>query len=105
MSWRGPALMLILVSTLYIAARPWLIDTVGGPNLALGIVAASVVLSLAVAGWQARTRRYACPACAHEFGVTLVRNLVSQNWFGRLHTQCPACGEKAWCDVAPDGQD
>jgi hypothetical protein len=100
MSWRGPALMLLLVAALYVAARPGLVDAVGGVNLAVGVVAAAAMVSLAVAWWQARTRRYACPTCAHVFGVSMARNLTGQNWSGRLHTRCPSCGERNWCDMA-----
>ena len=101
MSWRGPALMLLLVATLYVTERPWLIDAFGALNLAVAAAAAATIVSLAVAWWQARTRRYTCPACAHLFGVSISRNLTGQNWLGRLHTSCPSCGERNWCDVAP----
>ena len=101
MSWRGPALMLLLVAALYVAARPRLVDAVGGVTLAVGVVAAAAMVSLVVAWWQARTRRYACPACAHRFGVSMTGNLTGQNWSGRLHARCPSCGERNWCDVVP----
>ena len=92
--------MLLLVAALYVTARPWLIDAVGGLNLAVTVVVVATILSLVVAWWQARSRRYSCPSCAHEFGVSMGRNLASQNWLGRLHADCPSCGERNWCDVA-----
>jgi hypothetical protein len=104
MSWRAVTLLLVLVTALYVAARPWLIDIVGVPNLMLLVIATGVVVSLVASWWQAHNRRYVCPACAHVFSVSMLRNLVSQNWFGRLHCRCPACDEQAWCDIATDDQ-
>jgi hypothetical protein len=100
MSWRAPVLMLVLIAALYLAARPWLLDSLGAANIAIGVVLAAVFLSLIVAWWQARRRQYTCPCCAHVFGVSMLRNLASQNWFGRLHTICPSCDKYEWCDIA-----
>lgn len=105
MSWRGPALILVLVAALYVVARPWLLETFGAATLVLVVVGASMIVSIAVAWWQARNRHYTCPACAHVFGASMLRNLTSQNWFGRLRTRCPSCGERSWCDTASDRAD
>lgn len=102
MSWRAPALMLVLVAALYVAVRPRLIDTVGIANIVLLVIAVGTVVSLVIAWWQSRNRRYACPACAHVFPVSMLRNLANQNWFGRLHTRCPACDKQSWCDIAAE---
>lgn len=101
-SWRAPALMLLLIAGLYVAARPWLIDSLGGPRLAALVVGVSLFVGVAIAWWQARTRRYECPACQHVFGRSMLRHLASQNWFGRLRTHCPSCGEHSWCDYVQD---
>jgi disulfide bond formation protein DsbB len=103
MSWRGPALILVLVAALYVIARPWLLETFGAATLVLVVFGAGMVVSITVAWWQARNRLYTCPACAHVFGVSMLRNLASQNWFGRLHAHCPSCGEQSWCDLVSDG--
>ena len=94
--------MLVLITALYVAVRPWLIDSVGIPALVLFVLVTGTVVSVAIAWWQARNRRYICPACTHVFPVSVRRNLASQNWFGRLHARCPSCDRQSWCDIAPD---
>jgi hypothetical protein len=94
--------MLVLVAALYVAVRPWLIDTFGVPSIVVLVLVTGTVVSLVLAWWQSRNRRYTCPACAHVFPVTMLRNLASQNWFGRLHTRCPSCDKLSWCDIATD---
>ncbi len=102
-SWRAPTFMLVLVAGLYIAARPWLIESVGAHRLVMIVVGISLFVGLAVAWWQARTRRYECPACQHVFAVSMFRNLASQDWFGHLRARCPSCETQSWCDhIQPD---
>lgn len=100
-SWRGPTLMLLLVAALYVAVRPWLIDAVGPQLLVAAVCGGAVVVGVTIAWWQARTRRYICPACSHTFTVSMLRNLLSQNWFGRLRATCPSCKTRSWCESEP----
>ena len=93
--------MLVLVAGLYVGVRPWLLDHVGPAGLAVAVVGGCTGLGLAVATWQSRRRRYLCPACGARFAVSLWHHLIGQNWFGRLRTRCPACGQKHWCESVP----
>ena len=98
MSWRAPTLMLLLVASLYAVVCPWIVDTFGTQAFAAGLVGASLLLGLLVAAWQSRSRQHVCPHCQHVFSVSTWGNLTGQNWFGRLRTRCPSCGETDWCD-------
>lgn len=98
LSWRGPAVILLCVCGLYVGVRPWLLTAFGPAVVVAAVLAAVAGVGVAVAFWHSLRYRYLCPVCGCTFAASTVRNLAGQNWFGRLRTRCPACGQTHWCE-------
>ena len=101
MSWRGPALSVVLIGVVYWGVRPLLVERVGPQVYIAGLLLLSLAIGVGAAWWQARRHRYSCSHCEHTFEVTTMRHLIGQNWFGGLRTRCPSCDQTTWCSPEP----
>lgn len=49
--------------------------------------------------WHARNFAYRCPACHHEFEISVLRDLISPNGTRSKYLQCPGCHRRVWAEV------
>jgi DNA-directed RNA polymerase subunit RPC12/RpoP len=49
--------------------------------------------------WHARHTAYRCPACGHEFEISLLTDLASLQIPDKKYLKCPRCGRRKWATV------
>ena len=48
---------------------------------------------------HAKSTAYRCPACRHEFEISVLSDLASPQLPGKKYLQCPQCGKRNWATV------
>ena len=96
--WRVGAYTLLAVAIIAITAL--ILIPVAWP---VGLV---VWLALFVSGdlfllvrWHANSTAYRCPACEHEFELSVFTDLVSPHVPDKKYLKCPQCGKRNWATV------
>jgi DNA-directed RNA polymerase subunit RPC12/RpoP len=49
--------------------------------------------------WHAGNTAYRCPACKHEFEISVFTDFVSPHVPDKKYLQCPQCGKRNWATV------
>ena len=96
--WRAGAY--IALTLVVIAATAIMLIPVAWP---VGFV---VWLAIFVSGslfllvrWHANNTAYRCPACDHEFEISVLTDFASRQAPDRKHLKCPQCGKSDWATV------
>lgn len=46
--------------------------------------------------WHTKNFAYRCPACEHEFEISVLRNFISPHLFDVKYLRCPRCRKSVW---------
>jgi DNA-directed RNA polymerase subunit RPC12/RpoP len=50
--------------------------------------------------WHARNFAYRCPACHHEFEISVLGDLISPNVTKGKYLKCPGCHRRVWTECS-----
>lgn len=101
MAWRGPFLSILLIGVVYRGVRPQMAMSIGLELYWALFIGLSIAAGIAAAFWHARRHQYTCDQCGHTFEASAGRHLLAQDWFGRLRTACPSCGQPGRLTAVP----
>jgi hypothetical protein len=90
-----------IVTALLIAIMMALI--IGGemlirPRYPAGFVLWVCMLLFLLVYWHASNHAFHCPACGHEFEISVWKDLTGPNRVTTKYLRCPACGKRDWAN-------
>ena len=95
--WRVGVYTLLVVTALVVTAV--ILIPVAWPfGLVVWLALVSGGLFL-LARWHASNTAYRCPACGHEFEISVYTDFVSLQVPDKKYLRCPQCGERNWTTV------
>ncbi|MCJ7617108.1 MAG: hypothetical protein MUO43_11295 [Desulfobacterales bacterium] len=96
--WKVAAYILLTIAIIVVTAvilipMAWPVGLVAW--LAI-IVSGSLFL---LVRWHAGSTAYRCPACEHEFEISVFTDFVSPQVPDKKYLKCPQCGKRNWATV------
>jgi DNA-directed RNA polymerase subunit RPC12/RpoP len=90
----------ILLAAVVIVGTAWILVPVAWPiGFAVWLVLCFGGSLFLLVRWHASSTAYRCPACAHEFEISVLADFASLQLPGKKHLKCPGCGKRNWATV------